>query len=404
MNTMNFSQAATVLTDIVKQATGQEAITAITTPQDFVAVAQTALKTGYDPVINAISQVWSRTIFSVRDYRTPMDSLLWELPRYGNALRKLSPVAGEMVDDDRYKYPVAYDAAQNPALGNGKSVDMYAIKKQETLQTNFYGTAVYEQHYTMFRDQFDAAFENADEFSRYNAMCMTERMNDRESYKEAIGRGLQANFIGGLLKEANDSRVIHLLTEYNSATGMALTAQSVYQPANFAPFMRWVYARIKTISRMFAERSQMFQTVINAKPVLRHTSPENLRIALYAPAMDQMNAMVLSDTYNDNYLKYATYEGVNFWQNIETPDSVAIAPVYTDTTGALVQVAEKDKVEQAGIFGIIHDRDALGYAITNDWAQPTPFNARGGYWNEFYHSTFKTVSDNTEKAAVLLLD
>ena len=404
MNAMNFSQAATVLTDIVKQATGQEAITAITTPQDFVAVAQTALKTGYDPVINAISQVWSRTIFSVRDYRTPMDSLMWDLPRYGNALRKLSPVAGEMVDDDQYKYPVTYDSRQNPPLGNGKSVDMYAIKKQETLQTNFYGTAVYEQHYTMFRKQFDAAFENADEFSRYNAMCMMERMNDRESYKEAIGRGLQANFIGGLLKEANNSRVIHLLTEYNTATGLELTAQAVYQPANFAPFMRWVYARIKTISRMFAERSQMFQTVINAKPVLRHTSPENLRIALYAPAMDQMNAMVLSDTYNDNYLQYATYEGVNFWQNIETPDSVAIAPVYTDTSGAVKQVADDDKVEQAGIFGLIHDRDALGYAIVDDWAQPTPFNARGGYWNEFYHSTFKTVSDNTEKGVVLLLD
>ncbi len=405
MNSMTFSQAATVLTDIVKQATGQEAIAAITTPQDFVAVAQTALKTGYDPVINAISQIWSRTIFSVRDYRTPMDSLMMDMPRYGIALRKLSPVSGEMVDDDRYKYPVAYDATKtgNP-LGNGESVDMYAIKKQETLQTNFYGTAVYEQHYTMFRDQFDAAFESADEFSRYNAMCMTERMNDRESYKESIGRGIQANFIGGLLSEGNASRVIHLLSDYNAATGLSLTAQSVYQPSNFAPFMRWVYARIKTLSRMFAERSQMFQTVINAKPVLRHTNPENLRIALYAPAMDQMNAMVLSDTYNDNYLQYATYEAINFWQNIEDPDTVNIAPVYTDTTGALKQVEVAEPVEKAGIFGIIHDRDALGYAIVNDWAQPTPFNARGGYWNEFYHSTFKTVSDNTEKACVLLLD
>ena len=148
----------------------------------------------------------------------------------------------------------------------------------------------------------------------------------------------------------------------------------------------------------------MFQTVINAKPVLRHTNPENLRIALYAPAMDQMNAMVLSDTYNDNYLQYATYEAVNFWQSIETPDTVKIAPVYTDTTGALKQVEVASPVEKAGIFGIIHDRDALGYAIVNDWAQPTPFNARGGYWNEFYHSTFKTISDNTEKACVLLLD
>lgn len=405
MNSMNFSQAAAVLTDIVKQATGQEAITAITTPQDFVAVAQTALKTGYDPVINAISQIWSRTIFSVRDYRTPMDSLMMDMPRYGNALRKLSPVSGEMVDDDRYKYPVAYDdnKTDNP-LGNGESVDMYAIKKQEVLQTNFYGTAVYEQHYTMFRDQFDAAFKSADEFSRYNAMCMTERMNDRESYKESIGRGIQANFIGGLLAEANASRVIHLLTEYNAITGQELTAQSVFQPSNFAPFVRWVYARITTLARMFAERSQMFQTVINGKPVLRHTNSENLRIAIFAPAMDQMKSMVLSDTFHDNYLQFTTWEAVNYWQNIQNPGAIDIAPVYTDTTGAVSQMAAGNKIEKTGIFGLIHDRDALGYAIVNDWAQPTPFNARGGYWNEFYHSTFKTVSDNTEKACVLLLD
>ena len=404
MNDMNFSQAATVLTNIVKQATGQAAIAPIETPADFVSVAQIALKTGYDPVINAISQVWSKTIFAVRDYRTPMDSLMWELPRYGNALRKISPVSSAMEDDARFKWPVAYDGSKTQnKLGNGQSVDMYAINKQESLQTNFYGTAVYEQSYTMFRDQLDAAFQNADEFSRYNAMCMTERQNDRESYKESIGRGLQANFIAALLDEGNNDRVIHLLAEYKTATGLAdLTAQSVYQPANFAPFMRWVYARIKTISRMMAERSQKFQTVINAKPVLRHTRPENLRIALYTPAMDQMEAMVMSDTYHDNYLRYATYEGVNFWQNIETPDSVSVKPVYTTTAGAVKQAAENK--EQAGIFGFIHDRDALGYAVVNDWAQPTPFNAKGGYWNEFYHSTFKTVSDNTEKAVVLLLD
>lgn len=403
MNDMTISQAATILGSAVEQATGQKVITKIDTPEQFVSVAQTALKTGYDPIINALSQIWSKSIYAVRDYSSPLTSLEMDLPRYGNALRKISPIAAKMQDDQRFIWPVAYDSTrtENP-LGNGQSVDMYKISKQEVLQTNFYGTAVYQQRYTTFKDQFDVAMSSADEFMRFNAMNMTERNNDKESYREAVARGMQANFIGAILYEAQPSRVIHLLTEYNTETGLSLTAQSVYQPDNFAPFMRWVYARLNVIARFMGERSQLYQTVINNKPVLRHTRGENLRVALYSKAYEQMRTMALSTTFHDDYLKLAKFEGINFWQSIKTPDSIAITPVYTSTTGA-VEKATKE-VEQNCIFGIMHDRDALGYCYTNTWSATTPLNIDGGYWNTAEHATIKTIQDNTEKAVVLLLD
>lgn len=402
-NNMTFEQSAALLTAAVKQATGQTTIAAITTPEQLVSTAQTALKTGYDPIIHALGQVWSRTIFRSRAYNGALSSLEMTLDRYGNATRKVSPVAMNMVDDARYKYPVAYDASEtaNP-YGDGGSVDHYKINKQKNIQTNFYGTSVYEQRYTIFKDQFDCAMRDAGEFGRFNAMNMTERANDRESFREGIARTLQANFIGALLDEGNNDRVVHLLTDYNAVTGLSLTAQSVYQPDNFAPFMRWVYARVKTISRMMSERSQMFQTTISGSPVLRHTPAADLRIAIYSKALDQMEAMVMSDTYHDNYLKYATIEGVSFWQSIETPDSIAIQPTYTHTDGTVKKAT--NTVEQAGIFALIHDKEAIGYCATNNWSGTTPLNIDGGYWNEAYHSTYKTVSDNTEKAVVLLLD
>lgn len=408
MNNMTVNQAAGILNYVVGMATGQTGMTTLGSAYDFATVAQTALLTGVDPVLKALSQVWSRTIFSSRDYTAKFDSLRMDLPRYGNAVRKLSPVFKEAVDDARYKWPVIYDNspatggnADNPT-GNGESVDMYKIAKQDVLQTNFYGTAVYERDFTIFRDQFDVAFSSAEEFARFNTMCLTERQTERELYRENIGRALQANLIGGLLVENQNGRVVHLLTEYNEQTGLTLTAQSVYTPENFAPFMRWVYARIKTISRMMTEHSILYQTVINGKATLRHTPADRLRVALYAPAMDMMSAMVLSDTFHDNYLQYATFEAVNFWQSIKEPDSINIYPVYTTTTGGFVSAP--DPKEQAGIFGLIHDIDALGYAAVNDWSATTPFNTRGGYWNDHYHSTFKTISDMTEKAVVLLLD
>lgn len=402
MNEFNISQVSVIVNNIVEQMTGQKSQTVITNAADFAAVAQTLLKTGMDPVLNAISQVFSRTIFSYRDYNAPLNGLYMDAPRWGNAVRKLSPVAMEAIDNQEFKWPVAYDASQtaNPP-GNGQSVDHYKISKQDVLQTNFYGSATYAQRYTIFKDQFEVAFTSPEEFGRFTSMLAAERKNDRESYKESLARGLQANFIGAILAEDKAERVVHLITEYNTATGLTLDGENVYQPDNFAPFMRWAYARMKTLARMFAVRSQLFQTVITGKTILRHTPADRLRIAIYAPIMDQMESMVLSTTFNDEYLKQAEVERVNFWQSPDNPSGINVVPVYTSTAGAITTGAAQVK---DNIFGIIHDKDALGYSDVNNWAATTPLNIDGGYWNEAHHTRFKSMVDNTEKAVVLLLD
>lgn len=394
-------QAATLLNAIVAQQTGQTALTSINNMDDFISVAETALKTGRDPVLNAISQVWRNTIFAVRDYDIPFSTLRMTAQRYGNATRKLSPEAMTMEDDEAAKYPVFYDAAQNPPMGDGQSVDHYKIRKQKVLQTAFYGSLAYEQVYTIFRDAFDVAFSNPAELLRFSQMNVTERMNDRRSYEEAKACLLQLNFAAALIHENQSDRVVHLLTEYNTATGLSLTATTVYQPANFESFIRWAYARIKTIVGLMAHRSEAFQTVITGHTVLRHTDAENVRIALYRPLMEQINSMVLSGLYHNDKMTLPTYEAIDYWQNINSPADISIMPVYTDANGAQKTgtFVETDK-----LVGIIHDKDAIGYSWINPTAAVTPLNAAGLYYNEFYHARFATLSDVTEKGVVLLMD
>lgn len=399
-STMTIEQAAQVLNELNNQVTGS-ALAPITNNADFVSAGNVLLLAGRDPILNALSQWWSRTIFAYRDYRSPLNSLEMDLDRYGNAIRKLSPIARQMQEDESFLWPVAYDAGENPPLGDGESVDMWEIAKQRVQQMNFYGTAVYQQRYTIFKDQFDNAFSSAEEFGRFNAMNLTERNNEKEQFKETVARGLQLNFIAALIDENMSGRVVHLLTEYNDATGLSLTAQDVYQPDNFAPFMRWVWARVKTLIRLMGSRSNMFQTVVNGDKVLRFTRPENMRVALLAQAYDQIETMVLSDTYHDDYLKGVTFESMDFWQSITNPAAISVTPVYTGTNG---EIKTGNAVTNGAVFGILHDRDALGYALVNSWSAVTPLNIDGGYWNESYHARIKTIQDNTEKAVVLLLD
>ena len=400
VNTMSFEQIATVLNSIVHQATGQNTITPTNTAE-FVSVANTALSLGNDAVMNAISSVLARTIFAIRPYSAKFVGLEKDLPRWGAYMRKLSIADSDWADDEAYKYPVTYDASENPPTGDGGVVDQWNVKKPNVLQTNFYGASVFGDHITIFEDQLETAFRSPDELGSFLSMIMTNLSNRIEMSRDAVARGLVANMIGALVTENDANRVVHLLTEYNAQTGLTLTGTSVYAPENFPAFMKWVYSRIAQISDLMTENSLLYQTVITGKPVLRHTPVQNQKVYLYSPARHQMDARVLADTYHDTYLRYADVESVNYWQSIKTPDAVNVSPVYTSTSGAVVN---GEAVSKAGIFGLIFDEDAMGYALLDRRMVPTVVNASGLYRNIFIHAKEKVFMDNTEKAVVLLLN
>ena len=401
VNTLNFEQVSTVLTSIVKQATNQ----AVLTPTDtgsFVSVAQIALRADRDAVMQAISNVIGRTIFAIRPYSAKMEGLMMDTFRWGNVMRKLSIADSDWQDDPAYAWPALWDAGQTPPSGDGQAIDPWTIKKANVLQTNFYGSSVYFDEMTIFEDQLETAFKGPEELGSFLSLIMTNLSNRLELSNEGIKRGLVANAIAAFIDENQADRVIHLLTEYNTSCGQTYTAQQIYEPANFAPFMKWVYSRVAAISDLFTEMSTKFQTVITGKPVLRHTPYQDQRVYLYAPTRHDIDARVLADTFHDNYLRYADVETVNYWQSIGTPDSINITPAYTDNAGVLV--TPNSPVSQDKIFGIIFDRDLMGMTMLDRRVLSTPLNTKGLYRNLHVHCKQRVVFDNTEKGAVLLLD
>ena len=401
VNTLNFEQVSTVLTSIVHQATGQ----AVLTPTDtgsFVSVAQVALRADRDAVMQAISNVVGRTIFSVRPYSAKMTGLMMDTFRWGNVMRKLSIADKDWQDDPAYEWPALWDAGQTPPSGDGQAIDPWTIKKPDILQTNFYGSSVYFDELTIFEEQLETAFQSPEQLSTFLGLIMTNLSDRMEQSNEGLRRGLVANAIAAVIDEGLTDRVVHLLTEYNTATGQTYTAQQIYQPANFAPFMKWVYSRIAAISALMTERSQKFQTIINAKPVLRHTPYQDQRVYMYAPARFDIDARVLADTFHDNYLRYADVETVNYWQSIDTPDTINITPAYTDAMGVLY--SPTSPVSQADVFGIIFDRDCMGMTTLDNRILSTPLNSKGLYRNLHLHSKRRVVQDLTEKCVVFLLD
>lgn len=401
VNTLTFEQCSAVLNSLVQQATGRAAV--ISTEADFVSVAQTALTLGKDVIFNALSNVLAKSIFAIRPYSASMGGLEKSLPQWGAYMRKFNIVASDWKDNDAYKYPVTYDATQagNP-MGNGLSVDPWIINKREFIQTNFLGQSVFSDHYTVFEDQLETALQNSAEFGQFLSMLTTDMSNKIELAKENLSRGLVSNFIGALIDENDSSRVVHLLTEYNAVTGGSYTATTIMQPANFAPFMKWVYARIAAIASLFREMSVKYQTTINSKPVPRHTPYEKQKMYMLNQDRYALDARVLADTYHDSYLKYADVETINFWQGIDTPDKIIVKPTYTDTSGAVITA--QTAVTQTGVFALLFDTDAMGWAMIHNRVYPTPVNPRGEYRNLWYNMRLRCFADNCEKGVVFLLD
>lgn len=383
----NFSSAS-ILNEIVNQATGKNPIDVISTAS-FTSVATTALELGIDPLLNAISQVLSRTIFSIRPYSRKFKGLYQDNMTFGNHVRKLNIADSDWEKDDRYD------------LKDGQSVDDQVVSIPKILQTNFYGQNIYQRQITLFRDQLNVALQNEQEFQRFVTMVMTNASDLIEQAHEATARMTLANFIGGKVKGDTDN-VIHLVAKYNNVAGTTLTTDTVKQPENFVPFMKWATGYIKTVSDWMTERTQKFHINVTGTEISRHTPYNKQKLYLYSEELNNIDATVMSSIFNDSYLKMADHEKVGFWQNIDNPDGIHVKASYMDNSGSIV--TDTEGTATSNIFGVLFDEEAVGITTCGEWSAPSPFNARGGYSNIFWHFNDRYYNDFTENGVVFLLD
>lgn len=392
VNELGFNQLATILNAIQQQATGQSGPVATDT-SSFVTVGQTVLKTGYEPMLNAISQVLGRTIFSIRPYDRKFKGLEVDSQRWGNHVRKITPLDKPFEEDDRIK------------LVDGQSIDPFVVNKPDAIQTNFYGENVYQKSLTLFRDQLDTAFQGPEQFGSFVSMIMQNASDLIEQAHEDMARMTLANLIGAkkIYQDTVDTagtHVVNLLTEYNSYAGTTLTAATVKQPANFEPFIKWAYAFIKTVSDKMTERSNLYHYNFGEN-IARHTPKRDQRLFIYSPEINNVEASVLSSVFHPDEVsnKIDITERVNFWQGIKSGGAINVTPSYVNALGASTTGAAQSLDY---VFAVLMDREAAGVTMVNQWSDSI-WNPRGGYSNLYWHFTDRYFNDFSENAVIFII-
>lgn len=406
VNSFTTQQAATLMNEVYKEATGNKAIDTLPTG-DFVSVAQAALQTGVDPVIGAISKVLARTLFSIRPYNAKFKGIEVDEQKYGAITRKIYPI-----DDPAFET----DERLLTGLSDGQSVDMYKLHKPKVMQLNFYGEAIFQKHITIFKDQLDLAFKSAEEFARFLAMVMQAASNEIEQAIENTARATIANLVTGIYASdigvqesvGSGNRYVKLITAYNDYFGYTSEDAGYIADAAAAiknvEFWKWSYAYIGKKLEMMENRTELFHTALTDKPISKQTSKDKMNIWVLSDIHRYFDTMAKAGTFHDNYLAYEGVEDVAYWQSARTPDQIKNKPTYLRADGTLSQFGPNDDpVTINNLAMVVCDKEACGITRVNQWSANTPFNAAGGYTNLYWHWTIRFWNDFVENAMVVVL-
>ena len=345
-----------------------------------------------DPVITILSQMIGRTLMAVRPYKGKLDTIEVDREAYGWITRKLSFI------EDTPQANLTF------TLTDGQSIDPWIVRKPKVIETRKYGGGQISRVLTVYEDQIKGAFASASGLDEFLSGMMTWFNAGVEQDREQYKRTALINYMACL--STYPDRVIYLIDEYNSATGSALDATTVFAPANFEGFTQWLYGFIQKIMGLLSERSFKYHlNPINAVPnagyIARQTRYEDMRCFFNMGFKEDMTARVVSNTFNKEELKEVKYEGINFWQSIDDPTDIDVT---VNPVGDDLFESPSASVALSNVFGVIFDRDALAVSYMNDNTGNSPYNQRGRYYNLIHNEDVCIAQDLTENGILLLLD
>ena len=394
-NTYDKKDVYAIMNALVKQTMGAESELKVFDSTSFVAVGSKLLSLGTEKTLNALTEMFAKTIFSVRPYKSKFNIIETDNRLWGSVTRKITALYKELEKSMDNNTDLA------TPLANGESVDPWVINKPEVIETTFIGTNTIQKSITNFtQSQLNVAFSSEDEFVQFLGMISTEFENELEKTFETEKRGTVLNYIGAC-KKVGMYKDLALL--FNQTYGTIYTRTQLLT-TYFENFAKFVIATIEKDSNLLEEFSYNNHLSISGyNKIPRHTPKAEQRMLFYEPFFIDVKANVFTSLFHPELLKIGSYEKVNYWENINDPTKVSVKPNYINSDGESVGASTDDPVVCDYVLGVLYDRQSFGWTNIFEQTATTPINARGLYYNTFYHSQSKPWNDLTENGIVYII-
>lgn len=369
---MNTQQIYALVNAVNSQAYGETALTVVDT-QGLISLGNVVLSStqNTESFLNTLVQRIGRTIISSRQYRNKLNDMVLNDFEYGAILQKIRVHLTEAEQDPAY------------SLTDGGTVDPWTINKPEVEQKLFVTRTPYMFHVTIAREQLKEAFLNESAMGGFIGAIFQQVRNSIEVSLESLGRLAIANMIA---ESAGTSREIALVTMYNAASGQTLTAATALLNPDF---LRYAVAQIQNISDYLTDMT----TSYNDGTIESFTPKADQRLRVLSLFERALETVVQYSAFHDEMVSLDAYSTINFWQSEQTKDSINIT-----------RASDGESITKSGIVAVLHDRDALGIYKEDVDVLTTPVNAKGLYYNTFYHQKELWFNDKSENFVFFTLN
>lgn len=364
------NQIYTIVNSVSQQAYGASALTAVNT-QGLIALGNYVLSSSTDTelFLNTLTARIGKTIVRYRLYRNKLSDMVLTDMEWGMVLQKLA-----------VKLPVS-EADEQYGLTDGVSVDHYVVAKPQVDQKLFVVETPYQFHVTIQRNLLKAAFLSESAMESFISAIFGQIRNKIESTVENMGR---INLAAGMAEAA--AREVKLVTDYNTASGRTLTAASAILDTDF---LRYALRRMKTVMDGMTDLSELY----NDGTLTTFTPFEDQRVKVLSEFEYALETVVEWAAFNENYVRLAGYDTLNYWQSAQTPGSILVNKPSDGTSTGIDNVV-----------AVVYDRDALGVYQQDEDILTTPVNAAGAYYNQYYHVKYNRMLDTSENFVYFTLN
>lgn len=372
---METNQIYGLINDVNKQTIGTENLTILNTEQ-LVALGDFLFNSGsVDLWTNTLLSRIASTKISYRAYQSKLGIYAVSDITMGLIMQKIKVDMPNAVED------------VTTQLQDGQSVDMYIVSKPVAHQKLFAKRTPATFFRTTQRKWLREAFTSESAMGSFLAAVQGEVNNKIELTQENLARLTMANFMANISQTS--SRVVNLVAEYNALTDNDVpTGEGALLDEGFC---RFALGRMNKIAKYMETMSRLY----NDGSVDRHSPKGSQRFVSLIDFRTALETQVQWAAFNERYV--ATKNGVEvpYWQSAKSPFDIKLR-IHEGTEDTSDTDNDVD-ITLNNVVGMIHDVDAFGTYRKEMDVITTPVNARGAYYNTFWHLNdlyFNDVSEN----------
>lgn len=373
---MLMTQVYTLMNDVTKEVLGETAVVQEDLENVIDIGDQITNLNLLDHYVRSLVDHIGKMIFVNRVYQGSAPSLLMDSWEYGSILEKVT-------------YDGLPEATENESweLEDGEEYNPNIFKKPQVSAKFFDKRVTFEVPMSFAERQVKSAFSSAAQLNAFFSMIYNAIDKSMTVKTDGLIERTLNNFIGETIATGSGTvRSINLLAGYNTQYGTSLTAEQAILTPEFIRYAAYMF-------KLFSDRMVKISNLFNVGGKDRFTPKDMQKIVMLSEFKTAADIYLQSDTFHNELTKLPEADEVAYWQGS------GVAYDFKSTSAINVKTSGNHTVAQAGILGVILDRDACGVSnlnkrVTTDW------NAKGEFWNNWYKFDAGYFNDFNENGIV----